>query len=135
VASVTRGIGVADAAPGTQGLPNVDPVYTWVRLAQRVPVRIAIDSVPQGIPLVSGMTATVTIRDASANDGRLNRLISAVKTRVMSGPPARPGCIPAMTTWQATTESIPADKPKSGPSPEQINPGLAPGMDASPRTR
>jgi len=39
VQSVTRGISVSNAAPSTQGLPNVDPVYTWVRLAQRVPVR------------------------------------------------------------------------------------------------
>src|ERR1700736_6730511 len=43
VATVTRGIGVSNAAAGAQGLPNVDPVYTWVRLAQRVPVRIAIE--------------------------------------------------------------------------------------------
>ena len=39
---MTRGISVSNAAPSTQGLPNVDPVYTWVRLAQRVPVRIRI---------------------------------------------------------------------------------------------
>jgi hypothetical protein len=49
-----------------------------------VPVRIAIDRVPPGIPLVSGMTATVTIKDAAL-------------------------------------------------TPEQINPSLAPGMDAKPR--
>ena len=108
VTTVTRGIGVSDAAAGAQGLPNVDPVYTWVTLAQRVPVRIAIDSVPPGVPLVSGMTATVTIKDTISTDGRtwLGRMISAVETRlsdVMSGPPARPGCIPATTTEQATT--------------------------------
>jgi hypothetical protein len=54
----------------TQALPNVDPVYTWVRLAQRVPVRIAIDEVPPGVPLASGLTATITIRDGKANEGR-----------------------------------------------------------------
>lgn len=70
VATVTRGIGVSNAAAGAQGLPNVDPVYTWVRLAQRVPVRIAIDKVPPGVPLVSGMTATLTILDPAAADGR-----------------------------------------------------------------
>ncbi|HKD76015.1 MAG TPA: HlyD family secretion protein, partial [Ktedonobacterales bacterium] len=59
VGTVTRGIAVSDAASGTQGLPNPNPVYTWVRLAQRVPVRIAIDSVPPGIPLVSGMSTTL----------------------------------------------------------------------------
>jgi multidrug resistance efflux pump len=73
VATVTRGIGVSDAAAGVQGLPNVDPVYTWVRLAQRVPVRVAIDSVPPGIPLVSGLTATVTITDPPARWPNLGR--------------------------------------------------------------
>jgi multidrug resistance efflux pump len=138
VASVTRGIGVPDAAAGTQGLPNVNPVYTWVRLAQRVPVRIAIDGVPAGVPLVSGMTATVTITDAAGADPRswLDRAIAAVQTRlfdVLDGPPARRGCIPATTTERATPVSLPVDKQKSALSPEQINPGLAPSVDASPR--
>ena len=52
VQTVTRGISVSNAASGTQGLPSVDPVYTWVRLAQRVPVRIRITDVPAGVPLV-----------------------------------------------------------------------------------
>ena len=138
VASVTRGIGVSDAAAGTQGLPNVDPVYTWVRLAQRVPVRIAIDDVPVGIPLVSGMTATVTIEDGASADGRpwLDRAISEVTTRlsdVLNGPPARAGCIPAMTTGRAATVSLPVPRTQAAPTPEQINPGLAPSMVASPR--
>ena len=70
VQTVTRGISVSNAAPSTQGLPNVDPVYTWVRLAQRVPVRIRITDVPAGVPLVSGMTVTVTIRGAEARESR-----------------------------------------------------------------
>jgi len=140
VATVTRGIGVSDAAGGTQGLPNVNPVYTWVRLAQRVPIRIAIDSVPPGIPLVSGMTATVTIEDASDANGRtwFERAVAAVKIRlsdVLDGPPARPGCIPPTTTEQATPETLPTDTATSGATPEQINPGLAPSINASPRNR
>jgi RND family efflux transporter MFP subunit len=99
VTTVTRGISVSDAAAGAQGLPNVDPVYTWVRLAQRVPVRIAIDEVPRSVPLVSGTTATVTIRDASHVDDRtwFERAVSAVRTSlsdVISGVSSRPGCIP-----------------------------------------
>jgi RND family efflux transporter MFP subunit len=137
VASVTRGIGVSDAAAGPQGLPNVDPVYTWVRLAQRVPVRIAIDSVPPAVPLVSGMTATVTVKDADrANGGAwLYRTISAVKVQlsdVFEGPPARPDCIPATTTERAKTMSIPVDKELPAPAPDQLNPGLAPSVAASP---
>jgi multidrug resistance efflux pump len=141
VASVTRGIGVSDAAAGAQGLPNVNPVFTWVRLAQRVPVRIAIDHVPPGIPLVSGMSATVTIKEEAVSaDGRswLDRAIAAVETRlsdVLISPPARPGCIPATTTDRATPESLPVDTVKSGATPEQINPGLAPSVNASPRSR
>jgi multidrug resistance efflux pump len=138
VASVTRGIGVSDAAAGTQGLPNVDPVYTWVRLAQRVPVRIAIDSVPAGIPLVSGMTATVTIKDPAGTQGGswLDRATSAVEARlsdVLNGPPAQPECIPALTAGKGPTESLPKPKEKPTPGPDRINPGLAPGISASPR--
>jgi hypothetical protein len=138
---VTRGIGVSDAAAGAQGLPNVNPVYTWVRLAQRVPVRIAIDYVPPGIPLVSGLTATVTIKEeASGADGQSwpARAIAAAETRlsdVLMGPPTRRGCIPATTTARATPESLPADTAKPGATPEQINPGLAPGVNAPPKKR
>jgi len=63
VESLTLGISTANAATSTQGLPNVDPVYTWVRLAQRVPVRIRIDHVPPKVTLVAGMTATVVVGD------------------------------------------------------------------------
>jgi multidrug resistance efflux pump len=61
---------VSDAAPGAQELPNVNPVYTWVRLAQRMLVRIAIDGVPPGIPLVSVITATATTKDAAGPEDR-----------------------------------------------------------------
>ncbi|BAH99974.1 efflux transporter periplasmic adaptor subunit [Acetobacter pasteurianus] len=61
VVSLTRGIATANAATATQGLPSVDPVYTWVRLAQRIPVRVQIDSIPPGTQLAAGMTSTVTV--------------------------------------------------------------------------
>src|ERR1700757_3210886 len=84
VATVTRGIGVSDAASGAQGLPNPNPVYTWVRLAQRVPVRIAIDSVPPGTPLVSGLTATITIKAETVGASQYwpQRAIAEVETRL-----------------------------------------------------
>jgi multidrug resistance efflux pump len=80
-------------------LPNVDPVYTWVRLAQRVPVRIAIDNVPLGVPLVSGLTATVTIRDGEngENGTLLQRVRAELETSffgLIGEASARPGCIP-----------------------------------------
>ena len=99
IATVTRGVSVSNAAASTQGLPNVDPVYTWVRLAQRVPVRIAIDNVPPGVPLVSGLTATVTIRDGK--DGENATFLQRVRTELETSffgligrVSARPGCIP-----------------------------------------
>ncbi len=61
VDSITRGISTANAAVSTQGLPSVQAVYTWVRLAQRIPVRIKIDKVPDTITLSAGMTATVIV--------------------------------------------------------------------------
>ena len=61
VGSIGRGINVPNAQPNQQGLATVNPIFTWVRLAQRVPVRIDIDQVPEGVRLVAGMTATVQI--------------------------------------------------------------------------
>jgi RND family efflux transporter MFP subunit len=61
VGSIARGINVANAQPNSQGLANVNPIFTWVRLAQRIPVRIHIDEVPEGVVLAAGMTGTVQI--------------------------------------------------------------------------
>jgi multidrug resistance efflux pump len=61
VDSIARGINVANAQPNGQGLANVNPIFTWVRLAQRIPVRVHIDQVPEGVVLSTGMTATVQI--------------------------------------------------------------------------
>jgi len=61
VGGVARGINIPNAQPDQAGLASVNPIFTWVRLAQRVPVRIHIDQVPDGVRLVTGMTATVQI--------------------------------------------------------------------------
>jgi multidrug resistance efflux pump len=68
VASVARGITVANSVRGPLGLANVNPIFTWVRLAQRVPVRIELDQVPDGVRLVAGQTASVQI--VPSVDGR-----------------------------------------------------------------
>jgi multidrug resistance efflux pump len=65
VGSIARAINVANAQPTGQGVATVDPIFTWGRLAQRIPVRIKIDKAPDGVVLVAGMTATVQI-DARA---------------------------------------------------------------------
>src|ERR1700722_7440982 len=61
VGGIASGINVPNALPDQAGLASVNPIFTWVRLAQRVPVRIHIDQVPDGVRLVAGMTATVQI--------------------------------------------------------------------------
>ena len=140
VQTVTRGISVSNAAPSTQGLPNVDPVYTWVRLAQRVPVRIGIIDVPAGVPLVSGMTATVTIRGAEARESgswlrqRFARLADRL-VDIVHGPQLSPGCLPRIGDENGATVTLPTPRPAAPVSPEELNPGLAPGMDKSPRAR
>jgi multidrug resistance efflux pump len=63
VDSIARAINVANAQPNNQGVATVNPIFTWVRLAQRIPVRIHIDEVPPGVVLSAGMTATVEIDD------------------------------------------------------------------------
>ncbi len=70
VTGVARGINIPNVQPDTAGLASVNPIFTWVRLAQRVPVRVQIDHVPEGVRLVAGMTATVQIdpRPSSASE-------------------------------------------------------------------
>ncbi|WP_049621673.1 efflux RND transporter periplasmic adaptor subunit [Frateuria defendens] len=61
VQSVAAGIEDRDRSSGASLLPNVNPAFNWVRLAQRIPVRIAIDQTPPDLRLIAGRTATVTI--------------------------------------------------------------------------
>jgi multidrug resistance efflux pump len=61
VDSVARGIVDRELATSSSLLANVNPTFSWVRLAQRIPVRIALDHVPDGVMLISGRTATVTV--------------------------------------------------------------------------
>ena len=66
VQGLSRGINVPNATPDASGLASVNPIFTFVRLAQRVPVRIHIDEVPEGVKLVAGLTATVEIEPYKA---------------------------------------------------------------------
>ena len=61
VHSIARAINIPNAQPNGQGVATVNPIFTWVRLAQRIPVRIHIDDAPPGVTLAAGMTATVQI--------------------------------------------------------------------------
>ncbi|APG18739.1 efflux transporter periplasmic adaptor subunit [Kosakonia radicincitans] len=61
VESIGHGIGDSNDETGGLGLPDVEPTFSWVRLAQRIPVRIHIDTLPAGIDLVAGLSASVLI--------------------------------------------------------------------------
>ena len=61
VASISRGITDRNASPDGQLLANVEPTFNWVRLAQRIPVRVVFDSLPQDVRLSAGMTASVRV--------------------------------------------------------------------------
>jgi multidrug resistance efflux pump len=66
VESIAAGIEDRERAAGSL-LANVNPTFTWVRLAQRVPVRIALENVPAEARLVAGLTATVVVDHGSGS--------------------------------------------------------------------
>ncbi|WP_059410563.1 efflux RND transporter periplasmic adaptor subunit [Cupriavidus basilensis] len=66
VQSIAAGIEDRDRTNGSNLLPNVNPTFNWVRLAQRIPVRIVLDEPPPDLRLVAGRTATVSVREARA---------------------------------------------------------------------
>jgi len=61
VESIGWGISHSDGNPGNNLLPKIKPVFQWIRLAQRIPVRIKLDALPEGVELRFGLTASVMI--------------------------------------------------------------------------
>jgi multidrug resistance efflux pump len=61
VESISRGIYDRDNPESRELLADVDPTFNWVRLAQRVPVRIKIERIPDSVVLSAGTTCTVVI--------------------------------------------------------------------------
>lgn len=61
VTSIAAAIEDRDRTQGSNLLPNVNPSFSWVRLAQRIPVRVALDDPPADVRLIAGRTATVSI--------------------------------------------------------------------------
>ena len=62
VESISRGIYDRDNPESRELIADVNPTFNWVRLAQRVPVRIHIDEVPEGYLLAAGTTCTVVVK-------------------------------------------------------------------------
>jgi RND family efflux transporter MFP subunit len=61
VESLGWGIAPSDGTVGYNLLPSIKPVFQWIRLAQRVPVRVKLDDIPEGVELRFGLTASVMV--------------------------------------------------------------------------
>jgi multidrug resistance efflux pump len=61
VESIAAGIEDRERGASNNSLANINPTFSWVRLAQRIPVRIHLTDVPAGVRLIAGRTATVSI--------------------------------------------------------------------------
>jgi multidrug resistance efflux pump len=61
VESISSGIADPNSGGTGAGLANVDPIFTWVRLAQRIPVRIHMDHIPADVKVVAGQTCTIVV--------------------------------------------------------------------------
>jgi RND family efflux transporter MFP subunit len=64
VESIARGIYDRDNPESRELIADVNPTFNWVRLAQRVPVRIHLDPVPDSVLLAAGITCTVIVNPA-----------------------------------------------------------------------
>lgn len=88
--------GIADREDTGSGtlLPNITPTFSWIRLAQRVPVRVVIDAVPRGVRLVAGRTATVTLLPSAGPippAGTTSSLLPNTAPVARAPTPSRPG--------------------------------------------
>ena len=66
IESISHGITDRDNDNGPELLASVTPTFEWVRLAQRIPVRVHIDVIPEGMQVSSGMTCTVAVQTGSS---------------------------------------------------------------------
>lgn len=76
VASIGRGIADNNQQADAQGLPSVEPSFSWVRLAQRIPVRIEFEHVPREVVLAAGMTGSIEVTPPAGTSVPQGRLIS-----------------------------------------------------------
>jgi multidrug resistance efflux pump len=77
IQSIAAGIEDRDRAAGASLLPNVNPTFSWVRLAQRVPVRVALDETPKDLRLIAGRTATVAVLGQAQTQGKGSTKVAA----------------------------------------------------------
>ena len=104
VQSIVAAIEDRDRTQGSNLLPNVNPAFSWVRLAQRIPVRVVLDEIPADFRMIAGRTATVSVRDLSPRGKR--RPAAATSGAVeASAPSAAPGASVASASSAAQPAS------------------------------
>ena len=145
VQGLARGINVPNATPDASGLASVNPIFTFVRLAQRVPVRIHIDEVPPEVNLVAGLTATVHVelykappisgsKPSHANVSEAKPEPAPLKTLAATSPQtATPRSAPTQAPIAASPPAPPAQAASQLAS-QAAQPPAAP-QAASPATR
>ena len=79
VDSIGWGIAQQDGSTGFELLPTINPTFEWIRLAQRVPVRIHLAPVPQDIPLRVGTTCSVLVMTGGEEGSRKQPVPGAPK--------------------------------------------------------
>ena len=79
VDSLGWGIAQQDGSTGFDLLPNISPTFEWIRLAQRVPVRIHLDKVPEEVKLRVGTTASVLVMTGTSNSKIEKTAVAAPK--------------------------------------------------------
>jgi multidrug resistance efflux pump len=124
VQSIVAGIEDRDRAQGANLLPNVNPAFSWVRLAQRIPVRITLDEVPPDFRMIAGRTATVSVRDLSLTS---DRSAPANTTNAGSRPVAGSGAVAVSDVGNASGVTVaPGVATPSGVAPgSATTPGVA----------
>jgi len=79
VDSLGWGIAQDDGSTGYELLPNISPTFEWIRLAQRVPVRIHLTKVPEGVELRVGTTASVLVMTGTSGSKDEKKAVAAPK--------------------------------------------------------
>ncbi|MGD1987547.1 MAG: HlyD family secretion protein [Desulfobacterales bacterium] len=79
VDSLGWGIAQQDGSTGSDLLPNISPTFEWIRLAQRVPVRIHLDQVPEEVKLRVGTTASVLVMTGTSKETDKKKAVAAPK--------------------------------------------------------
>jgi multidrug resistance efflux pump len=109
VQSIVAGIEDRDRTQGSNLLPNVNPAFSWVRLAQRIPVRVALDEVPADFRMIAGRTATVSVRN-----------LSPVRRRQAAGASGAVGASAASASAPASAAAVSAAPNASAAQPASV---------------